>query len=98
MADELTHSLIAYYSEGIKLYENAMQLGVAAEQARLFLPAYGMYVSYRWSCSLQSLALFLNQRLEKDAQKEIQEYAIALYNIAILKFPVSINLLVKRIK
>ena len=98
LADELTHSLMAYYSEGIRLYENAMQLGVAAEQARLFLPAYGMYVSYRWSCSLQSLALFLNQRLEKDAQKEIQEYAIALYNIAILKFPVSINLLVKRIK
>ena len=40
------------------LYNMAIDNGIAPEQARLFLPAYGMYLSYRWSCSLQSVALF----------------------------------------
>ena len=79
--------------QGEALYSMAMQNGVAAEQARLFLPAYGMYVIYRWSCSLQSVALFLNQRLEEDSQKEIQDYARAVKDLIIDKFPVSIPLL-----
>jgi thymidylate synthase (FAD) len=76
------------------IYNMAMEQGIAPEQARLFLPAYGMYVSYRWSCSLQSLSLFLNQRLREDSQVEIQEYAKAVYELAKQKFPVSINRLV----
>jgi thymidylate synthase (FAD) len=73
----------------------AMQNGVAPEQARLFLPAYAMHVVYRWSCSLQSVALFLSQRLAEDSQKEIQDYAKAVSILAMEKFPVSIQLLTK---
>jgi len=89
----LTQQLEDYIQQGEALYNMAMENGVAAEQARLFLPAYGMYVVYRWSCSLQSVALFLNQRLEEDAQREIQEYAKAVKELIIDKFPVSIPLL-----
>lgn len=89
----LTQQLEEYAQQGEALYNMAMQNGVAAEQARLFLPAYGMYVIYRWSCSLQSVALFLNQRLEEDSQREIQEYARAVKELIIDKFPVSIPLL-----
>ncbi len=64
----LTDELIRYIEQGEALYNMAMSNEVAPEQARLFLPAYGMYVSYRWTCSLQSIALFLNQRLSDDAQ------------------------------
>ena len=67
---------------------------VAAEQARLFLPAYGMYVVYRWTCSLQSIALFLNQRLEEAAQVEIRDYARAVLALIQPVFPVSISGLV----
>jgi thymidylate synthase (FAD) len=73
-----------------------MENGVAPEQARLFLPAYGMHVVYRWSASLQSVALFLNQRLAEDSQKEIQEYARAVYSLIVDKFPVCIELLIKQ--
>lgn len=91
----LTQQLEDYISQGEALYNMAMENGVAAEQARLFLPAYGMHVIYRWSASLQSVALFLNQRLAEDSQKEIQEYARAVYSLIVEKFPVSIELLTK---
>lgn len=91
----LTQELLNYIEQGESLYNMAMTSGVAPEQARLFLPAYGMYVVYRWSCSLQSAALFLNQRLKEDAQKEIQAYALAVNDLLIDKFPVSMSVLVK---
>jgi thymidylate synthase (FAD) len=56
-----------------------VELGVSLyEQARLFLSAYGMYVRWYWTASLQSVCHFLNQRLNHDAQKEIQFYAEAI--------------------
>lgn len=85
--------LFQLIEKGEALYRSAMEYGIAPEQARLFLPAYGMYVVYRWSCSLQSLALFLNQRLGEDSQKEIQYYAEAVLQLSKEKFPVSIGLL-----
>lgn len=90
----LRESLIEYIEKGEALYNAAMEMGVAAEQARLFLPAYSMHVLYRWSCSLQSCAHFLNQRLADDAQYEIQKYAEATYTLIHPHFPVSISKLV----
>lgn len=91
----LTQQLQDYIAQGEALYSMAMQNGVAAEQARLFLPAYGMHVIYRWSASLQSVALFLNQRLAEDSQKEIQEYARAIHALIMDKFPICIELLTR---
>ncbi len=54
----LSQELILHAEKGEALYNMAMENGIAAEQARLFLPAYSMYVIYRWSCSLQSAILF----------------------------------------
>lgn len=94
----LTDELLNLVDKCEALYNMAMETGVAPEQARLFLPAYGMYVVYRWSCSLQSIALFLSQRLSEDSQKEIQEYAVGVRDLIIDKFPVSIPLLIGEIK
>lgn len=94
--ETLTTELMSYIERGEHLYEMAMDAGVAPEQARLFLPAYAMHVVYRWSCSLQSVALFLNQRLEEDAQVEIQAYAEAVYSLSKKLFPISIPMLVGR--
>lgn len=80
---------------GMEFYEWALENGICAEQARLFLPAYGMYVRWYWTASLQSVCHFLNQRLEHDAQKEIQLYAKAILELIKDKFPISIEQLVK---
>lgn len=87
----LTTELMEYVNHGVRLYEKAMEMGVAPEQARLFLPAYGTYVRWYWSASLYGVAHFLNQRLAHDAQKEIQDYAHAVYVLSIEKFPNSIK-------
>jgi thymidylate synthase, flavin-dependent len=90
-----TSKLEQYIKLGESLYEDALKSGICAEQARLFLPAYGMYVRWYWTASLQSVAHFLNQRLAHDAQHEIQEYAKAVYELVKPHFPVSIGELVK---
>lgn len=70
-------------------YQWALNHNICAEQARLFLPAYGLYVNYWWTASLQSLTHFLAQRLAHDAQVEIQEYAEAVRFLAEPLFPVT---------
>jgi thymidylate synthase (FAD) len=77
---------------GTRMYHDAMNDGVAPELARLFLPAYGMYVRWRWTVSLQGVLTFLDQRLEHDAQWEIQEYAKAVKNLAEQAFPETLKL------
>lgn len=91
-----TKELIDYVELGIEKYEAALSDGICAEQARLFLPAYGMYVRWYWTASLQSVAHFLNQRLEHDAQKEIQDYAKAILEVAKSLFPVTIDELLSK--
>lgn len=76
-------------------YEWALENGICAEQARLFLPAYGLYVRWYWSTSLQGVCHFLSQRLEHDAQKEIQDYAKAVLELTKDKFPISVQELLK---
>jgi thymidylate synthase (FAD) len=90
-----TEILLEVQTEGIDLYERAMEEGICAEQARLFLPAYGLFVRWYWSASVQGVAHMLNQRLAHDSQKEFQMYARAVYDIMIDHFPVSVEELVK---
>jgi thymidylate synthase (FAD) len=92
---ELQHVYERHIEESMRLYEKSIELGMAPEQARLFLPAYGMYVRYYWTASLQSVAHFLQQRLAHDSQVEIQEYAKAVKALAEPHFPVSIAELTK---
>ncbi|WP_088322554.1 FAD-dependent thymidylate synthase [Bacillus cereus] len=89
-----TTELLDYVERGEQLYNDAIESGICAEQARLFLPAYGMYVRYYWTASLQSVVHFLNQRLAHDAQVEIQAYAKAVLELTKEQFPVSIDELV----
>ena len=90
-----TAILMNYAEEGLELYNQAISEGICAEQARLFLPAYGMYVRYYWTASLQSVCHFLNQRLAHDSQVEIQAYAKAVLELVKPMFPVSVGELVQ---
>lgn len=90
------HKLMETVDEGLEKYEWALANGICAEQARLFLPAYGMYVRWYWTASLQSIAHFLAQRLEHDAQVEIQAYAKAVLTLIEARFPVAIGELIAK--
>ena len=83
-----TERLVALQESGEYYYKLAMQEGVAPEQARLFLPAYGMYVRWVWTTSLQGALNFLDQRLDHTAQYEIQLYAQAVEEYVKELFPV----------
>jgi thymidylate synthase (FAD) len=88
-----TNKLINLIAQGTEWYHEAMDDGIAPELARLFLPAYGMYVRWRWTVSLQGVMTFLNQRLEHDAQWEIQEYAKAVKLLSQDVFPQTLKAL-----
>jgi thymidylate synthase (FAD) len=88
---ELSKALLNYVGQGEAVYNEMIANGVAPEQARLFLPAYGMYVRWRWTASLQGVAHFLNQRLAHDSQFEIQKYAEAVHELSKENFPVSLE-------
>lgn len=81
--------LMEYVEEGKQLYNYWMKMGICAEQARLFLPAYGMYVRVRSTMSLAALLHLLKERLEHGAQKEFQDYAKALRDLTQPLFPVT---------
>lgn len=87
LGHEFTKELIDVVLKGTELYNRALQYNIAPEQARLFLPAYGLYVRWRWTASLQSVLTFLEQRLSHDAQVEIQEYAREIAVIVSQEFP-----------
>ena len=82
-----TNKLGELIDQGTTLYQEAMKDGIAPELARMFLPAYSMYVRWRWTTSLQGVMTFLEQRLEHDAQLEIQEYAQAVRDLSNQAFP-----------
>jgi thymidylate synthase (FAD) len=63
---------------GMQAYSEALADGIAPEQARLLLPAYAMYVRWRWTTSLNAVLHFLSLRLDPTAQWEIQQYAQAV--------------------
>ena len=59
-----------------ELYEESIELGVARQQARAFVPVT-MYSEMIWSCNARSLMHFLSLRNHPNAQAEIREYAQA---------------------
>ncbi len=79
--------LADHQQNGLELYNQAMEAGIAPEQARLFLPAYGLYIRWRWTVSLNALMHFLDQRLDNHAQFEIRQYAKAIEPMVKEQYP-----------
>ena len=92
-------SILEYMNEtALSMYNKALEAGIAPEQARLFLPANGLYVRWRWTTSLAALLHFLQQRLEHDAQYEIQQYAQAIEKITRPLYPHTFSYVLKDTK
>lgn len=84
-----TQLLEDHYTVGVNLYEDAIEKGMAPEQARLFLPAYGLYVTVIWTSSLNAMFHVLEERLDSHAQYEIRQYAEAFAKFTKDCFPIS---------
>ncbi len=93
---EAVHRLMEQIDRGMENYEWATAVaGIATEQARLFIPsAYGLYVRWYWTASLQGVAHYILQRTDEHAQYEIREFAEAVKQLAMSKFPYSIEALI----
>lgn len=85
---EYTEKLMKNIDQSVKLYDEAIADNIAVEEARLFLPAYGMYVRCYWTASLNALFHFLDERLAGNAQSEIRDYAEAIEGIIEDEFPI----------
>lgn len=80
-AERFDRALHSVLNATLDWYNRALDSGVCAEQARLFLPAYGLYTTWRWTMSLNAWVLIMFERLPHDAQRETHEYALALKEI-----------------
>jgi thymidylate synthase (FAD) len=89
---DFTQALVETCKLGTSNYETLIEMGVAPEQARLFLPAYAMYVRWRWTASLQTVCWFLAQRMAHKAQYEIHQYAVAVAKLTGEVFPRGVRL------
>ena len=79
--------LRASVERGLADYKQALEDGVAPEQARLLLPAYAMYVRWRWTTSLNAVLHFISLRDKQDSQYEIREYAKAVNSLIHQHYP-----------
>lgn len=85
---KLSRDLQSYVELGFSLYKAAMENdGVAREQARLFLPSFGVMSLCTFSCNVHSLLHILQQRLQPDVQHETRVYAEALFTLFKPHFP-----------
>ena len=85
----MSRSLNRQIRNGIQDYEDAISIGVAKEQARLFLPAWCLYYSAYVTMNARSLIHFIQLRADSHAQWEIQEYARAMLSLFREKMPLT---------
>ncbi len=64
----------AHYAE----YEKLLEKGVSRELARIGLPL-NVYTEWYWKCDLHNIFHFLSLRMDAHAQREIRDYATAMF-------------------
>jgi len=88
LAQDFTEQLKASSEKAFNNYKQALEYGVAKEQARFFLPV-NIYSEMYWSCNARSLMAFLSLRNAPTAQWEIQQYAKVLEQIFVETMPIT---------
>ncbi len=78
---QLLEALTQHYDRSFELYQQALNAGVAREQARLFLPGFSVYYTCIWKIDAHNLMHFIRLRIAEDAQWEIRQYALTIFEI-----------------
>lgn len=89
----MSMALEEHIAESVSLFEAALAEGIATEQARLFLPAFGLMQYYQWTVSVANLIHFFKERLAHDAQLEMQELAQGVYKLTQPLYPATFKAL-----
>ena len=96
-SDEAVHGLEmaaeVWTENAVDLYNNMLEAGICAEQARMILPQNTM-TEWIWSGSLYAFARVCNLRLDNHTQRETQEIARQISDYMIELFPESWEVLV----
>ena len=71
-----------------ELYEKLIKAGVAKELARIALPV-SIYTEFYWKTNLLNFYKFIRLRNDSHAQKEIRDYASAMYEMVKEIAPIS---------
>lgn len=80
LGDEMLDVISTQQQNAFKLYQNLLEKGVCREQARGVLPQ-STYTSFVWKMDLHNLMHFLRLRMDHHAQKEIRDYANAIFKL-----------------
>jgi len=72
------------------VYKNLLEEGCCRELARSHLPQ-STYTEFYWKINLHNLLHYLHLRMDQGAQKEIQEYANAIYKLVQPKVPITME-------
>jgi len=75
-----------YLNEGVKLYDELIEAGVAKESARMVLPLTTETTMYM-NGTVRSWVHYINLRTEENTQKEHRDIANAIKDIFVEEFP-----------
>lgn len=81
------------YRQSLEAYRNLLSQGIAKEQASLVLPV-GLYTEVVWTLNARSLFNVLHLRADAHAQWEVQQYALAMENLAKQVIPDTIRMFI----
>lgn len=79
--DEAFYVFNSAYMHAYDAYRDLLGLGVSREEARMVLPV-NLYTEFYWTVNLHNLLHFVSLRMDKAAQKNIREYAVAVFALA----------------
>ena len=85
-----SHMIHSHHLRSLKLYEKLIENGVCREQARGVLPQ-NLYTEYYGTCNLNNLLKFIDLRIHKGAQLEIQKVAEAVLEIVSDIWPTAVS-------
>ena len=88
--EEKTNQISEHLEHSFGLYESLLEEGVCWEQARGNLPQC-TYTEFYWKINLHNLMHYLHLRMDHHAQKEIRDYANAIYDLVEPLVPITME-------
>jgi thymidylate synthase (FAD) len=90
ISEEKRASVSRHLEHSFELYEDLLENGCCREQARGNLPQ-STYTEFYWKINLHNLMHYLQLRMDSHAQKEIREYANAIYTLVEPLVPITMK-------
>ena len=90
VGDHLKNKTSEHLNNAFDVYEELLESGCCREQARGNLPQ-STYTEFYWKINLHNLLHYLQLRMEAGAQKEIRDYANAIYKLVQPLVPITME-------